>query len=275
MGTASGWLPLREGNAITQRHISQILDTLMGTDPGRPITLKRSDAALNLLTVSDSGVAVSPDGILPASNFFILPKMAVYWNGLAANVPPNFSILAAAKDRFVWNANVDGDVGDTGGANDHTHTGPSHTHTSASHTHDLSAHTHSSASHSHDLSAHTHDYQIDHDHPSATSGSNSTSENVISAVSGSGVDSTSHVDVADDGHTHSVNLPSLTDGKTSDGPDPDSTSSDQPGDTGGPDPDLTSSDQPGDTGASGTGATSGSSQTPPVAYWRGYLIERQ
>jgi hypothetical protein len=47
--------------------------------------------------------------------------MCVYFNDVAGNVPPNWTILTAAKDRFVYNANADGDIGATGGSLSHFH----------------------------------------------------------------------------------------------------------------------------------------------------------
>ena len=60
-------------------------------------------------------------------------------------------------------------VGETGGANTHTHTTPSHTHSTPAHTHTTPSHTHSTPAHSHTTPSHTHSTPA-HSHPLSDAG---------------------------------------------------------------------------------------------------------
>lgn len=132
------------------------------------------------------------------------------------------------------NCNV---IGETGGANTHTHTvaDGAHTHTSAPHTHTINAHTHTYGNHTHSIPAHTHGNgtltipttgvdnpyyigsdistaQVGHGHDvTGSSGNNggtsgNPSTNVTGAISGGAPSSDGITDTAAGGPTASTSL---------------------------------------------------------------------
>lgn len=114
--------------------------------------------------------------------------------------------------RFPLGAGGSYTLGATGGAVQHSHAHShgggnlaySHTHPGGSHSHD----------HDHPLSDHVHDYDINHDHPSVLSSTES--EDAIAINNGASIT----VKVAGaPGHDHDVDLPNYTAAKTTDGAD--------------------------------------------------------
>lgn len=94
-----------------------------------------------IFRANSSGVILSPAGGA-AGTYIFFPQFQCYMRANASTVPSGWSVVAAAKNAFVYGANVDGDLATTGGATTHTH---SHSHTvsvdSDAHTHTLSINT--------------------------------------------------------------------------------------------------------------------------------------
>jgi hypothetical protein len=183
---------LAEEKIVEPQDVRQFYETFTGM-VFRPITIVRSD--VTVFSISAAGaVAVSPDGVLAAANYFIYPNMIVWWDSAAAP-PAGWSICDGAggtpdlRDRFIVGAGSTYARGATGGAASHTH---SHLHTGPSHNHDIN---------------HTHSIDIDHNHAAVTSGVDSL--NQVIADTGFGTDVALH------DHTHEVNLPNHVESKTS------------------------------------------------------------
>jgi len=192
-------------------------DTLYAVDVknagsgGKHIRVTHSSGSPTIFQATDSGVLVSPNGVLAAANYFIYPGMVLYWNGTSGSIPTGWNICDGTngtpdlRDKFVVGAGTTYALAATGGATTHTH---SHSHTSAAHTHTI---------------AHTHTYDIDHNHASVSSDAPSSAGEV---ASGTGSDRATAL------HTHEVDLPNYTASKTSDAASVADSGSTAPGVTG-------------------------------------------
>jgi hypothetical protein len=142
---------LPEEGTPEQYDVQQIVDLLKGRK-GSPITIVATDHDTVLFGISDTGVLVSPDGVLPAEERFIWPGFILYYDGLAADdALAHYTILGT--DRFILSAGADGEIGTTGGTATHTHT---HSHTGAPHVHPGPSHIHGAG---------TIQVVVIHDHP--------------------------------------------------------------------------------------------------------------
>jgi len=110
------------------------------------------------------------------------------------------------RGRFVLGkaaAGTGSTLGESGGALDHTHTGPSHTHAGPSHTHAAGtlagpSHTHTGPSHSHGIATHTHGVNIASGQPdNATTSYNDAIQSYVETSTGAG-------QVAHAYHTHTL-----------------------------------------------------------------------
>ncbi len=147
-------------------------------------------------------------------------------------------------------------LGGTGGAIDHTHTGPAHIHTMPTHTHTMPTHVHGHGTHFHTMPTHTHSQGNTgstgaHQHTLIYEGTGVTETFHSATFSDSGLrhhDLTGNKDTESDGnHAHT----NPTTGAT----DPGNTNSTDPGNTDATDPGDTNARDPGDTNSAGTGAT--------------------
>lgn len=146
--------------------LQQVIDLLKGRSFA-PVQIVRENVAVFQID-ADGAVSLSPDGALPASNYFVYPGMIVLWDS-ADPVPPNYAICDGTngtpdlRDRFPVGAGGLYALGATGGAA--AIDLADHTHTSAEHSHDIPDHAHTSAEHEH---VHHHDmnheHTYDHDH---------------------------------------------------------------------------------------------------------------
>lgn len=160
--------------------LQQVIDLLKGRSFA-PIQIVRE--GVTVFGIDEAGaVSLSPDGALPASNYFVYPGMIVLWDS-ADPVPPNYAICDGTngtpdlRDRFPVGAGGLYTRGATGGAAtsdlaDHTHTSAEHAHDmnhhhGFEHDHDFSHHHTFPHNHSYDhhhTNHHTHPYSIDHTH---------------------------------------------------------------------------------------------------------------
>lgn len=157
-----------------------------------------SSGAPVLFQVTDSGVLASVSGGV-ATNPFVYSNMVVGWNGTAASIPSGWTVITAAKARVIYGADVDGDVGDTGGAAtydiSHNHTQNSHNHTQDTHNHTQNVHSHS----------HSHTYSVDHNHPDVTS--DAAQDGVVDSFETGDPLAGSALEYATEPHTHTVDIP--------------------------------------------------------------------
>jgi hypothetical protein len=94
--------------------------TLDGTEDGRP-PYKRIFTIQN-----ETGGDDLPDGIIGL------------WLGAKADIPTNWAEYTAMQEKFLEVTTVDGELGDTGGTDQHDHTANTHTHTQTAHDHPTS-----------------------------------------------------------------------------------------------------------------------------------------
>ena len=152
------WLGLGEGVRMRLTEVNDpdnfALDLRNRGAGGKHQRIRHSSGSPTLFAVTDGGVLLSAAGEA-AGHSLLRINMGVLWFGTAANVPAGWTIVG--QNRFLYGANVDGDVSAIGGADTHSHTSPAHAHP-IGHTHDDN---------------HTHNFTYTHGH-GATTGPSST-----------------------------------------------------------------------------------------------------
>lgn len=248
---------------------------------GKHIRATHSSGSPVLFDVTDAGVLLSVGGGA-ATNALISTSMILGWAGTAASIPSGYSIINASKNAFPYGANVDGDLGATGGSAtydvSHTHTSAAHTHaTSATHVHTLNGHTHSLQNHTHQNS---HNHNIaNHTHSISTASGQTLGDGSFSSTDKVG--SGANFDNNDTGHTHGLNHAhggaTGSNGTSPTGGSNTSTSDVPSNNVSGTDSSNSSATAPGTSdsttpGATGTSGSATQSILPP--FWRCYWIQR-